>query len=50
MNVDHNHTTGKIRGILCHSCNVIIGKIECNHSNTKGAKQHHYDWIVRDGA
>lgn len=25
LSVDHNHQTGKIRGILCHSCNIIIG-------------------------
>lgn len=23
--VDHNHKTGKIRELLCHSCNVLIG-------------------------
>ena len=26
--VDHNHETGKIRGLLCLSCNQFIGKLE----------------------
>lgn len=37
MNVDHNHKTDRIRGLLCHNCNLLLGFAEENIKILKNA-------------
>ena len=37
--IDHNHTSGKVRGILCTPCNLALGWYE-NENWTKGVKAY----------
>ena len=30
LRVDHCHTTGKVRGLLCHHCNISLGLLKEN--------------------
>ena len=34
--IDHCHSTGKIRGLLCHSCNLALGHIKDDTNKLKG--------------
>jgi predicted flap endonuclease-1-like 5' DNA nuclease len=39
MNIDHNHKTGKVRGLLCDGCNLSLGHLE-RDDWVKKAKQY----------
>jgi hypothetical protein len=37
LSVDHNHKTGKVRKLLCHSCNAGLGHFKDNITNLNEA-------------
>ncbi len=40
FHVDHDHKTGKVRGLLCKSCNIALGEIEDNIHTLKSMIQY----------
>lgn len=38
--VDHDHTTGKVRGMLCHNCNRALGLLQDSKKNLKNALKY----------
>lgn len=40
MVIDHNHQTGKVRGLLCNDCNAGIGLLKDNTANLKRAIEY----------
>lgn len=37
MQVDHDHSNGKIRGLLCHPCNLLLGSFREKPETIEGA-------------
>jgi hypothetical protein len=40
LDVDHNHSTGVARGLLCRSCNTLVGYLETNSHKIKRALEY----------
>lgn len=38
--IDHDHSTGKIREMLCHSCNVALGSFKDSTKNLQAAIEY----------
>jgi hypothetical protein len=44
LSIDHNHVTGKNRGLLCTKCNIGIGHLQDNIENLKEAIKYIRKW------
>jgi hypothetical protein len=42
--VDHNHTTGQVRGLLCHWCNFMIGQCKENPEILRSGIEYLKKW------
>jgi hypothetical protein len=40
LHVDHNHRTGKVRGLLCHNCNTALGSFFDDEEFLKSAVEY----------
>jgi len=40
FDIDHNHDTGEVRGLLCRKCNVTLGVIERNRERIELLEQY----------
>lgn len=40
LSVDHNHVTGKVRGLLCKKCNMALGLFRDNTVLLENAKKY----------
>jgi hypothetical protein len=40
LHVDHSHSTGTVRGLLCHQCNKALGLLQDNSSLLREAARY----------
>ena len=47
--VDHDHETGKVRGLLCHNCNVSVGLMKENPEQSSALWEQYCPWSDTNG-
>lgn len=43
--IDHDHRNGKVRGLLCHKCNILMGSLETNEDTIQEAYKYKARWM-----
>ena len=44
LHIDHDHSTGKVRGLLCFACNSAIGKFEESEEIINNSLEYLREW------
>lgn len=44
LHVDHCHDTKRVRGLLCHNCNIAIGMLDDSPERAETVKQYLIKW------
>ncbi len=47
--IDHDHATGKIRGILCHECNMALGQAQDNPAILRAIADYIENYTLNGG-